>query len=56
MKKKKKCFEGIEDIWWNKRGNLVVGAEKENGEETDWEEEIIAAKEADKNQRQQWSP
>ena len=32
------------------------GAEKENGEETDWEEEIIAAKEADKNQRQQWSP
>ena len=30
------------------------GAEKENGEETDWEEEIIAAK--DKNQRQQWSP
>ena len=43
-KRKKKCFEGIEDIWWNKRGNLMDGAEKENGEETDWEEEIIAAR------------
>ena len=27
------------------------GAEKENGEETDWEEEIIAAKGVNENKR-----